>query len=132
MRTALEDFNTEAHIDFMEEIMAFDKSEFQENYSLEEMEHALSHIRGLKNHEEEDITGDLFDEYPDEINDDVHQVLFHQTAKKKYVSVLWKDHFEVINVTRAFSEIGPMSLDECVSAFVYEPEAIETLTDLMD
>lgn len=99
---------------------------------MDEVEQTLSHIRGLKDHEEEDITGDLFDEYPDEINDDVHQVLFHKTSKRKYISVLWKDHFEVIDVTGAFSDIGLMSLDECVSVFVYEPEAIESLTDLMD
>ena len=112
--------------------MPFDKRDYRQEYAFEEMETALSHIRGLKDHEEEDITGDLIDEYPDEINDEVHQVLFHKTARKKYVSVLWKDHFEVIDVSRAFSEVGPMTLDECVSLFVYEPEAIENLTDLMD
>ncbi len=112
--------------------MAFDKNDYIQKYKLDEMEGALSHIRGLKDHEEEDITGDLFDEYPDYINDDVHQVLFHKTARKKYVTTLWKDCFEVIDVSRAFSDIGPISLEECISAFVYEQEAIEDLTDLMD
>ena len=112
--------------------MSFDKRDYQQIYKLDEMGKVLSHIRGLKDHEEEDITGDLFSEYPDWINDDVHQVLFHKTSRKKYVSVLWKDHFELIDVSRAFSEIGPMTLEGYVSAFVYEPEAIEDLTDLMD
>lgn len=110
----------------------FDKSDYQEIYKLDEMGSALAHIRGLKDHEEEDITGDLFDEYPDWMNEDVHQVIFHKTARKKYLSVLWKDHFEVIDLTRSYSEVGPMTLDECVSLFVYEQEAIESLTDLMD
>ena len=39
----------------------FDKSDYQEIYKLDEMGSALAHIRGLKDHEEEDITGDLFD-----------------------------------------------------------------------
>lgn len=110
----------------------FDKSDYQEIYRIDEMGNALAHIRGLKDHEEEDITGDLFAEYPDWMNEDVHQVLFHKTARKKYVSVLWKDHFEVIDLTHAYSEVGPMTLDECVALFVDEQEAIETLTDLMD
>ena len=110
----------------------FDKSDYQEIYKLDEMENVLAHIRGLKDHEEEDITGDLFDEYPDWINEKVHQVIFHKTARKKYVSVLWKDRFEVFDLTYVYSDLGPMLLDECVSLFVYEPEAIEDLTDLMD
>ncbi|SDB51925.1 hypothetical protein [Butyrivibrio sp. INlla16] len=112
--------------------MEFDKDDYIEKYKLEEMEGVLSHIRGLKDHEEEDITKDLFDEYPDYISDDVQQVLFHRTARKKYVTALWKDGFEVINVSRAFSNLEPITLEECVAAFVYEPEAIEDLTHLMD
>ena len=112
--------------------MTFDKGEYQEIYKIGEMENTLTRIRGLKDHEEEDITGTLFDEYPDWINEDVHQVIFHKTAKKKYVSVLWKDHFEIIDISHAFREMGPMPLDECVALFVYEPEGIEDLTDLMD
>ena len=112
--------------------MPFNKRDYRQVYRLDEMENALAHIRGLKDHEEEDITADLFDEYPDWINDDVHQVLFHKTARKKYVSVLWKDHFEVIDLSHSYSEVGPMTMEQCVSLFVYEPEAIEDLTDLMD
>lgn len=112
--------------------MAFDKRDYQEIYNIDEMGKVLSHIRGLKDHEEKDITGDLFDEYPDEMNEDVHQGIFHKTARKKYLTVLWKNHFEVIDVSRAFSMVGPMDLDECVSLFVDEQEAIEDLTDLMD
>ena len=32
----------------------------------------------------------------------------------------------------AFRSLGPITLEERVAAFVYEPEAIEDLTHLMD
>ena len=112
--------------------MAFDKKDYQKIYKTEEMGKVLAHIRGMKDHEFMDITGDLFAEYPDDMNENAHHIVFHKTAKKKYITVLWIDHFEVIDVSRAFSGVGPMELEECVSLFVDSPEAIEDLTDLMD